>query len=49
MDLSLVGELAILLTSEQRVAGAKPDGADPTGTMSGYTAPPDGTIDISGF
>ena len=49
MDLSLVGELAILLTSEQRVTGAKPDGADLTGTMSGYTVLADSMIDISGF
>ena len=47
--LSLIVELAILLTSEPRVTGEKPDGTDLTGTMSGYTAPPDGTIDISGF
>lgn len=49
MDLSLVGELALPLISEPRVTGAKPDGADLTGIMSGYTVPPDGTIDISGF
>ncbi len=49
MDLSLVGELALPLTSEPRVAGAKPDGTDLTGIMSGYTVLADGTIDISGF
>ena len=49
MDLSLVGELALPLISEPRVTGANPDGADLTGTMSGYTVPRDGTIDISGF
>ena len=49
MDLSLVGELALPLISEPRGAGAKPDGADLTGIMSGYTVPRDGTTDISGF